>query len=277
MKLTQKKIQTFQSYVFSWWEKNKRDLPWRHTRDPYLILVSELMLQQTQVSRVIEKYQEFITKYPDVYSLAEATDGDIIRLWKGLGYNRRALYLRRIALEIVNNYKGVFPKLDTQLVQLPGVGTYTARAICVFAYEQDVAAVDVNIRKIITHHFFDDVVRADKVIEETASKLVPKGRSWEWHQALMDYGALELPNLYKQKGLLTKKQKNKIKITFRDTKRFARGRIIDELRSHPWNKELLVETMVKKFGKSSDFYTELLYDLTKEKLIIEVNGLMSLP
>ena len=176
----------FQAYIFAWWKTHRRDLPWRHTHDPYKILVSEVMLQQTQVSRVLPKYREFIQAYPTVKDLARASNSDVLKIWKGMGYNRRALYLKKAA-EI-----GEFPKSEGELVKLPGLGTYTARAILVFAYRKNVAMVDTNIRQIITHFFFHDAPQKDKIIQNIADQLVPKGKSWEWHQALMDYGALAL-------------------------------------------------------------------------------------
>ena len=190
MKIKTKQIKEFQLAIFSWWKLHKRDLPWRHTRDPYKILVSEVMLQQTQVSRVLPKYIEFIKQFPAVNELAQSSGAEVLRIWKGMGYNRRALYLQKAAQEIVHSYKGIFPKRESLLTKLPGVGTYTARAILVFAYKQDVAMVDTNIRQIITHFFFEDISQKPSVIQEVADKLVPPGKSWEWHQALMDYGAL---------------------------------------------------------------------------------------
>ena len=155
MKLSAKRIKFFQKSIFTWWNSHKRDLPWRHTRDPYWIMVSEVMLQQTQVLRVIAKYAEFIQAFPMVRDLAQASPADVLRIWKGMGYNRRALYLLRAAKAIVEIYHGKFPVSEEELIKLPGLGKYTARAILVFAYAQEVPLVDTNIRQIITHFFFD--------------------------------------------------------------------------------------------------------------------------
>src|SRR5688572_18272750 len=114
------KIKDFQKHIFSWWKDNRRDLPWRRTNDPYLILVSEVMLQQTQVSRVLPKYAEFLEAFPSVHALAAASPAVVLRLWKGMGYNRRALYLQKTAQVVRDTYKGVFPKEEKLLAQLPG-------------------------------------------------------------------------------------------------------------------------------------------------------------
>lgn len=139
-------IEEFQTYIFSWWGKNKRDLPWRETRDPYRIHVSELMLQQTQVSRVLPKYAQFLSEFPTVVSLSRASLSDVLRLWKGLGYNRRAKFLHEAANTIITQYSGKYPDKEEQLLLLSGLGKYTARAICVFAYNKQLAFVDTNIR-----------------------------------------------------------------------------------------------------------------------------------
>lgn len=209
--------------ISSWWEDHCRILPWRQTRDPYRVFVSEVMLQQTQVLRVIPKYNEFLEVFPDVQSLAKASTADVLRMWKGMGYNRRALFLHRAAIEIVETYHGVFPTSEQLLSKLPGVGTYTARAILVFAYEQDIAMVDTNIRKIITHFFFNGRPQKEKTIQAVADQLLPKGKFWAWHQALMDYGAIALPRNRPE-------QRRGTSIPFRESNRYYRGRIVDALR-----------------------------------------------
>ena len=145
------------------------------------------MLQQTQVSRGLPKYLEFIQTFPNVEALAGASPAQVLRIWKGMGYNRRAVYLQKAAKAIVDIYKGRFPDTEPELTGLPGLGRYTARAILVFAFKKDIAMVDTNIRQIITHFFFHDIPQPEKIIQEVADQLVPKGKSWEWHQALMEY------------------------------------------------------------------------------------------
>lgn len=267
MKLTKRRIRSFQNTIFDWWELNKRDLPWRHTRDPYKILISEVMLQQTQVSRVLPKYDEFLYFFPDVYSLAAASAAEVLRVWKGMGYNRRALYLKKTAEEIVGHYRGEFPDTETKLTQLPGLGTYTARAILVFAFQQDVAAVDTNIRQIIIHFFFHDLDQKPAVIQETADRLVPIGKSWEWHQALMDYGAIALP---RTQNSMTRTQQ---RIPFKESKRYVRGKIINLLREKNMN-EIEVQKIIQK---PKQYVTEIISALMKDGLVVRKKEMLSLP
>ena len=152
-----------------------RELPWRRTRDPYAILVSEVMLQQTQVGRVIERYEAWLERWPTPAALARAPTADILRAWSGLGYNRRALNLQRAARRVVE--LGAFPREIAELERLPGVGPYTARAIACFAFDAQVTAPDTNVRR---------------VLERTLGAVdvpPPAGRAWEWNQALFDLGA----------------------------------------------------------------------------------------
>lgn len=259
------RIKKFHNLIFDWWRTYRRDLPWRHTHDPYKILVSEVMLQQTQVSRVLPKYKEFIKKFPTAEVLSKAPISDVLRMWKGMGYNRRALYLRKAAELVVNNYYGNFPKSEKELVKLPGLGMYTARAILVFAYKQNIAMVDTNIRQIITHFFFNGKPQKEAAIQEVADSLVPKGKSWEWHQALMDYGALALPKLRTKNSELNGQQKKKI--PFRQSNRFYRGRIIDILREKPVKERVLLKS----------FSPTTIDDLLKDGLIERRDGTLSLP
>jgi A/G-specific adenine glycosylase len=232
------------------------------------------MLQQTQVLRVIPKYAEFIEAWPDVDTLARASTADVIRVWKGMGYNRRALYLRNTAREIVEKYHGEFPIEAKELVSLPGIGTYTARAILAFAYGVRVALVDTNIRRIITHFFFRDVPQKPSVIEGTAQKLLPVDKAWEWHQALMDYGALQLRDVKVKRPERSRRTTN----VFRNSNRFYRGRIIDRLRAGKLRQKELISDMIKQYGKPEGFYLTLLEKLKVEGLITRSSrGIVSLP
>jgi len=270
MRLPSQTVKRFQKMIFVWWKTNKRDLPWRHTSDPYKILVSEIMLQQTQVSRGLPKYLEFIKQFPTVSSLATASTGEILRVWKGMGYNRRALYIQKTAQKIVADFHGVFPQSEQQLTTLPGLGKYTARAVLVFAYKKDIAMVDTNIRQIITHFFFQDVLQSEKGIQEVADELVPKGKSWEWHQALMDYGALKLER--NDKKAVKKKSK-----PFKETNRYFRGRVLDTLREKSYTEEMLVHSLCKAYGKDKVFYIGLLEKLQAEGLVEKKKNIWKLP
>jgi len=258
--------------IYSWWELHRRDLPWRRTRDPYRILISEVMLQQTQVSRVLPKYDEFLYFFPDVYALSRATSAQVLRVWKGMGYNRRALYLKRAAECVVHTYHGEFPRDESALMSLPGLGLYTARAIMVFAFEDDVAMVDTNIRQIIVRFFFGGAMQKEKRILEVAAKLVPKGKSWSWHQALMDYGALELP-----RGNATNAPRKKTAVPFADTDRFIRGRILDVLREKNKAEKQLISDIMKKYGRNKAQCQVIIGGLIKDGLIVRAGNTLSLP
>lgn len=184
-------VPQFRRIVWAHYKKHGRhDLPWRHTRDAYKILVSEVMLQQTQAERVIPFYKTFIKKFPTAKKLAEASLSEVLKEWQGLGYNRRAKMLRSAAKEIVLKYGDTFPAVYGELVELPGVGPYTARAIAAFAYNQDVVFVETNIRTAIIHHFFARKKKvSDREIEKVLERALPKGKAREWYSALMDYGA----------------------------------------------------------------------------------------
>jgi A/G-specific adenine glycosylase len=161
--------------ILAWFRCCGRDLPWRRTRDPYAILVSEVMLQQTQVARVLERYEPWLERWPTAAALAEAPAADVLRAWSGLGYNRRALSLQNAARKIVE--LGAFPRDIAGLERLPGVGPYTARAIACFALDAQVTALDVNVRRVLERSL------------GTAEVPPPEGRAWEWNQALFDLGA----------------------------------------------------------------------------------------
>lgn len=265
MKIPNKKIQAFQKKILSWWNSNKRDLPWRHTHDPYNILISEVMLQQTQVSRALPKYSEFIREFPTVTALAQSPLSKILRVWKGMGYNRRAKYLQQTAQTVVTSYHGAFPEKEADLLGLPGVGLYTARAIQVFAWKRDVAMVDTNVRRILVHYFFHDVPQPPKSIQDTADQLLPVGNSWEWHQALMDYGSLVMPTVVPKK--IRSRETARTPIAFKDTPRFIRGRIIDALRDSPQKENDLIASFQMMYGKSEVFVSAQIEALVNEHMI----------
>lgn len=193
--LSEKQIREFQEKILSWYAKNQRDLPWRKTRDPYNILISEIMSQQTQISRVVPKYDAWIKELPTLTDLATAPISTVLRLWSGLGYNRRALYLQKAAKVIIETYAGEFPLTGEELQKLPGIGKYTASAIACFAYNAQIPVIDTNIRKVILVHFGDQIPDGrseEKRVQEIAWKLLPKGNAYHWNQALMDYAGAEL-------------------------------------------------------------------------------------
>jgi len=222
-----KKIEHVRAEVLAWYhEHGRHELPWRQTTDPYLILVSELMLQQTQVARVIPKYQTFITEFPTVKELAEAPLGDVLRLWQGLGYNRRAKYLHQAAC-IIHDTKMEWPRTVKELQQLPGVGPYTAAAICAFAYNQPAELVETNVRQVVIHHFFaGQKTVTEQAVQKRAQQLLPRDKARTWYAALMDYGSY----LKQQYGNNTNKIKGYTKQSpFKDSNRSIRGAILRSL------------------------------------------------
>ena len=189
--LTPRAIEIFRKSVYDFYREQRRDLPWRRTRDPYAILVSEFMLQQTQVSRVEEKYPPFLEHFTEINSLADAPPGEVLALWQGLGYNRRALNLHRTARVVVDEFNGIIPDSTELLMTLPGVGQATAGALQAFAFDRPVVFIETNIRRVYIHTFFpgnERVTDADilPLVEATVDTDGPR----EWYYALMDYGSV---------------------------------------------------------------------------------------
>jgi len=186
---TPKNAALFRRRLLAWYRRAARDLPWRRTRDPYRVLVSEFMLQQTQVSRVLDFYPRFLRRYPSLRSLARARPAAVREAWDGLGYYRRAANLHRLAREVVADHSGVLPREPEALRRLPGVGPYTAGAVAVFAYEQPVAAVDTNVGRVLRRVFGCQTAKDTRTM---AQLLQPRRGStaWAFNQALMELGAL---------------------------------------------------------------------------------------
>ncbi len=185
----------FRRRLLRWFRRHGRDLPWRRTRDPYRVAVSEFMLQQTQVSRVEGFYQAFLVRFPTIHHLADAPPAAVREAWEGLGYYRRAHNLHSLAREVVATRDGVMPHDPVQLRQLPGVGRYTAGAIACFAFERREAAVDTNVARVIRRAFHPRAprsARGEARLWKTAEMLVPRrGRdAWSFNQAIMELGAL---------------------------------------------------------------------------------------
>ena len=186
-------IPKFQQTILSWYKTNRRDLPWRRTHNPYRIMVSEIMLQQTQVSRVLPKYKEFLGAFPTPKALAASNDAEILKIWSGLGYWRRARFLKEACKIIIEHHKETFPKDIPTLLKLPGIGPYTAGAISCFAFGNNEAFIDTNIRRVYLHFFFQDKTNIpDSEIMPLAQKAIANQDPREWHWALFDYGAMVL-------------------------------------------------------------------------------------
>jgi A/G-specific adenine glycosylase len=249
--LQQNQIIQFQNEIFSWWEHNRRDFPWRNTKNPYHILVSEFMLQQTQVSRVVKKYEEFINTFPTMDKLINSETRTLLAVWLGLGYNRRAIWLKQTVSEIVKR-RG-FPNDPAELIKFKGIGKYSSNSIAIFAFNLDYVAVDVNIKRVLLHYEFITTQTSEKDIYRIAKELLPKGQSRDWHNALMDFGAINLKHI----KFSTKKYQ-----PYKGSIREIRGDIIKILtRNGPIPHEKLVEHY---YHRDID---KIIKELIKDRLI----------
>lgn len=253
--------------LLKWYAAAQRDLPWRSTDDPYAILVSEIMLQQTQVDRVLPKYQQFLTAFPTLADLAAAPTADVISVWVPLGYNMRAVRLQSVARQVIVEYDGRIPDTIDDLLKLKGIGRYTAGAIACFAYHKQVATVDTNIYRVL-HRIFVGLEYPEPKLNDAqmlalAEQVLPDGEAYNWNQALMDLGATictssnpqctqcplsESCSAYAEMGQhslfpsgivlrelrkVAEKKANYQTHPFTSTNRYFRGRIVDLLRSLP--------------------------------------------
>jgi A/G-specific adenine glycosylase len=217
--------------LLEWYERVRRPLPWRATRDPYALLVSEVMLQQTQALRVVPYYERWLVRFPSVEALADAAPRDVLALWSGLGYNRRALALQNAARVVASH------GWPSDLATLPGVGPYTAAAVGSFAWDHQVAAVDTNVRRVLSRR--DGVERAPRALAERAAELLPEGRAATFNQAMMELGATvcrpraplcdACPVSAGCGGPLPVPARRRGGVRFEDTDRWARGRIVAAL------------------------------------------------
>jgi len=231
MEITPAAIRSFRRKIYRYYQSHGRALPWRATRNPYHILISEVMLQQTQVDRVVQKYREFIASFPDFKSLAGAPLRNILQVWQGMGYNRRALYLKKIAEEVADNFNARLPKTVEELTGLPGIGRNTACSIAAFAFNKPVVFIETNIRSVFIHFFFNDRVNVhDREILLLVEKTLDAENPREWYSALMDYGVMlkkAHPNPSRKSAHHQKQSK------FEGSNRQVRGMIIKMLTGSP--------------------------------------------
>ncbi len=261
-----------QKKILDWYAINRRDLPWRVTEDPYAILVSELMLQQTQVTRVIVKFQTFLRAFPTFATLAAAPRAEVIKEWAGLGYNRRAIYLQECAKKIVIGYAGVLPRDPEQLLALPGIGPYMCRSVLIFAFNQDVAAVDTNIRRILIAEGFATETTSAREMQAIAEQVLPLGRSRDWHNALMDYGSLVLTSAGTGIKPLTRQSK------FYKSFRWYRSKVVKHLVAGAEPKELSAADVARLLDKDAEFVARIIESLKKDQLVdVREDGAVTLP
>lgn len=257
----------FQTIIVDYYQKYRRHMPWRETNDPYRILISEVMLQQTQVSRVMMKYEVFIKQFPTFQSLKNASLNDIMKVWSGMGYNRRALYLKKITEIVIEKYNGVLPKNPELLDKLPGIGNATAHAIAAFAFDYPSIFIETNIRRVFIHFFFSDKRNVDdKDILPLVDKTLDKKNPREWYYALMDYGTM----LAKTTENPNKKSKHySVQSKFVGSDRQIRGQILKKLiKSGPLQYNQIIEQIIDPARLH-----RILNTLQKEGLVQEKKGI----
>lgn len=278
--LNEQALRKFQDEVWEYYDRRGRhDLPWRLPDgngefDPYKILVSEVMLQQTQVNRVMPKYVEFLQLFPTVQALAGARLGDVLTAWQGLGYNRRAKFLWQAAQMVVNELGGEFPRNQKALTKLPGVGMNTAGAIMAYVYDEPVVFIETNIRTVYIHHFFHDQTDvADQAVVELVERTLPRegqareGIVRQWYWALMDYGT-RIKQAYGNKSRASRSYSKQS--PFHGSRRKVRGAVLRHLSQRSATFEQLMQL------ESDLRLTEVLQDLEKEGMVREEGGRYSL-
>ncbi len=267
-------------HLLTWYAAEQRELPWRATDDPYAILVSEMMLQQTQVDRVLPKFQQFLATFPTLAALAAAPTADVISAWVPLGYNMRAVRLQSIARQVIAAYDGCIPDSIEELLKLKGIGRYTAGAIACFAYRKQVATVDTNIRRVLHRIFLGLEYPAprlnDSQLLTLAEQVLPPGEAYNWNQALMDLGAticssnnpqctrcpvqesckafaelgqyslFPAGDVFPQLRKVAEKKVGYQTRPFTSTNRYFRGRIVDLLRTVPAGQRMTLDALGPK-------------------------------
>lgn len=253
----------FQQDIYDYYRNNRRDFAWRGVQDPYKIVVSEIMLQQTQTSRVVEKYAQFIAALPTFAALANAVQRDVLTLWSGLGYNRRGLALHKIAQRVVQDFGGKLPADAAVLQTFSGIGPNTAGSICAFAFNMPVVFIETNIRAVYIHTFFKN--RTDKISDKELLPLIEQtvdhANAREWYYALMDYGVM----LKKQHANPSRKSATHARqSTFEGSERQIRGMIIKLLTQFP---VLTFEQLLELIPKQPERIERNLADLCSEGLV----------
>lgn len=267
MNPTPRKITAFRRKILGFYRRHGRHLPFRQTTDPYCITIAEVMLQQTQVDRVVPKYEAWVARWPDWSSLAKATNRQLLSMWSGLGYNRRALNLGRLAQRVTQDFGGRLPEDPQQLLDLPGIGPYTAHAVLIFAFNRPLATIDTNIRRVLLHEFDLPASTGRQPLQQLAERLVPKGRARDWHNALMDYAALALPHRRPGDAARTRQPR------FEGSRRQVRGAIIRNLTSR---RSVNIAVLAATLGRTRAEIEEAAAALATERIISRRGDLLYL-
>ena len=254
----------FQEKIWDYYHEHGRDLEWRHDPTPYQVVVSELMLQQTQVARVIERYPRWMKRFPSFEDLAKASVADVLEEWQGMGYNRRALFMHKIAQAVTGDYDGILPRDPSELVTLPGIGPNTAGSIAAFAFNAPVVFIETNIRRIFIHEFFPDADEvSDKELMPLITETLDHESPREWYYALMDYGA------YLAKSVPNPNRRSKhhvVQSKFEGSNRQIRGEVLRQLMTGPKSKFEIIDPRL----------SDVLGALEKEGFIHQDSGIYSL-
>lgn len=267
----QQLLNSFVGKIWDYYGVHKRSFPWRNNHSAYSIVVSEIMLQQTQTDRVVNKYNQFLSLFPSFKSLAQASLKDVLAAWQGLGYNRRGLALHKIAQIIINDFHGVVPQDPSILVSFPGIGTATAASICAFAFNMPTVFIETNIRTVFIHEFFKDKGEIkDSQLYPLVEATVDNKNPREWYYALMDYGVMlkkSIPNPSRKSAHHTQQTK------FEGSDRQIRGMIIKILtqQSHASFEELCI-----LIPREPQRITKALQELLQEKFICSHNGFLKI-
>jgi len=256
--LSPAQITSFRRKILAFYRKHGRVLPFRETKNPYNIAIAEIMLQQTQVERVIPKYLAWIDRWPDWQKLAEASRQELLTMWSGLGYNRRALYLGDMARAIVERFGGTLPSSPEELRMLPGIGPYTANAILIFAFNFPLITIDTNIRRVLIHELELPVNISRKDLEDVARTILPSRRARDWHNALMDYSRLALPKQIKEIRPLSRQK------PFAGSIRQIRGEIVRRLTKR---KRISIDVLVREMERSRVDILTAADNLAKEGMV----------
>ena len=267
--MNSKQITDFQKLVWDFYKANGRDFVWRRTTDPYKIVVSEIMLQQTQTTRVAEKFPEFLKRFPTFKALTESTPAEVILAWQGLGYNRRALFLRELARTVITEYRGKLPQNPAELIKLPGIGKNTAGSVAAFAFNTPTVFIETNIRSVFLHHFFPGQTNIpDTDLIPLIATTIPQDNPREWYYALMDLGV----SIKKSQPNPSRASKHHTKQTkFIGSKRQVRGAILRELATQPLTEAQLVKKLTALSPLSPKEFKIIITDLISEGFIAK-NG-----
>jgi len=257
----------FRRLVYDYYDRYGRALPWRDNPDPYRVFVSEIMLQQTQVDRVAQKFDPFIARFPSFHVLAAADFTEVLAAWKGLGYNRRALALRRGAAMIMSRWNGVLPGDPDKLLELPGIGSATAASICAFAFNMPVVFLETNIRTVLIHFFFrDGSAVQDRDLFPLAGAALDRKHPSRWYNALMDYGVM-LKRAHGNPGRKSRGYRRQSK--FEGSPRQVRGLILGEMLGR---ERATLEELALVIGRDREAVRRGLEGLSEEGFLVRDDG-----